>query len=66
MNRIALTVVAFAAAFGLSAAAHAQNFPIKPVRIVIPFAPGGAVDTVGRMVAAKPVPAPPRIYFSRW
>ena len=28
-------------------------FPVKPVRIVIPFAAGGAVDTVGRMVGAK-------------
>lgn len=36
-----------------AAAAHAQSFPSRPVRIIIPFAPGGAVDTVGRMVGAK-------------
>ena len=36
-----------------AAAAHAQSFPFRPVRIIIPFAPGGAVDTVGRMVGAK-------------
>ncbi len=31
----------------------AQNYPDHAVRVVIPFAPGGAVDSVGRIVAAK-------------
>lgn len=44
--------IAAVAAFGLAAfAAQAQDFPTKPVTMVIPFAPGGATDPVGRFLA---------------
>ena len=33
--------------------AVAQNYPAKPVRVVIPWPPGGANDIVGRIVAQK-------------
>ena len=38
------------AACALALAAHAQ-YPNKPIKIVVPWPPGGAVDTIGRLVA---------------
>ena len=37
----------------LSGTALAQTFPSKPMRLVSPFPPGGSVDVVGRLLAAK-------------
>jgi len=44
-----------AVAFGatLCAGAMAQSYPVKPVRIVVPYAPGGGVDIVARAVGQE-------------
>ncbi len=48
MNIVAGMAIALSA--GIVAA---QNYPVKPVRVVIPWPPGGANDLVGRIVAQK-------------
>ncbi len=40
-------------AIGLSGTAAAQNWPDKPVRIIVPFGPGGGTDIQGRLLGKK-------------
>lgn len=42
-----------AALFACVTATQAQEFPVKPVRIVVPYPPGGGVDRIGRLLAEK-------------
>lgn len=44
---------ALALVVALPAAAQAQDFPNRPMTMVVPFAAGGAVDVLGRTIAAR-------------
>ena len=50
MRRHGSLLAAVALAGGVVGAVCAQSFPAKPVRIIVPFAPGGAADITSRLL----------------
>jgi tripartite-type tricarboxylate transporter receptor subunit TctC len=52
MKRI-VRLVALCGALIVSGSAFAQQYPSKPVRIVVPFPAGGVTDIAGRLIAQK-------------
>jgi tripartite-type tricarboxylate transporter receptor subunit TctC len=54
MRKTALSLLtALTLLLTLAGGAAAQDYPTKPVRLIIPFPPGGSNDVVGRMIATQ-------------
>jgi len=45
-----LRVLSLAALLGAACVAHAQDWPTKPVRFVVPYPPGGGTDVIARIM----------------
>lgn len=53
IRRLIFTAFILTSALGVSGALNAQDYPSKPVRLVIPIAAGGGTDIVARLIAQK-------------
>lgn len=53
MHRRTLVTLAALSSSLFAAGAWAQAYPVKPVRLIVPFAPGGTTDIVARVLAEK-------------
>src|SRR5262249_5722859 len=51
--RLTTMTAMLAAAAVFSAGACAQEYPAKPIRIIVPFTPGGATDIIARLMAQR-------------
>ncbi len=52
-NQQKILAIAFALLPFAALPSHAQNYPAKPVRVLIPWPPGGSNDVIGRIVMQK-------------
>jgi tripartite-type tricarboxylate transporter receptor subunit TctC len=52
-RRLSLAALALPLCYALAPSTHAEIWPNKPVKIIVPYGPGGAVDVVTRKIAQK-------------
>ena len=50
---LAAGCIIFGAALGCCASAQAQTYPTRPIRLIVPFAPGGGTDILARVIGQK-------------
>ena len=54
MKKIPFALLACACALAVSMpAAHAQTYPDKPVRLIVPWPPGGITDVIARAIGQR-------------
>lgn len=53
MSRSFVSLVSFVSAFLICGTLHAQSYPSKPIKLILPFSPGSPSDMVGRIVGQK-------------
>jgi tripartite-type tricarboxylate transporter receptor subunit TctC len=52
-RRACVAMLALAVSAAISPTVQAQDYPTRPVQLIVPFAPGAGSDTVARMIAQK-------------
>ncbi len=53
LHSVLFYIGAVAAAMGLAGASAAQTYPVKPIRMIVPYPPGGGTDAISRLVAQR-------------
>ena len=53
MKRVLLQAMLAATCAVASATAYAQTYPVKPIRLIVPYPPGGGTDIFARMLGAR-------------
>ena len=53
MKKLVKSLIAAALCAASLSAVHAQSYPNKPVKLIVPFAPGGFTDVVARILGQR-------------